>query len=430
MKSISVVHINAAGSGGAFVAGDRLSNAINHIEGFKSEHWIFEYNSGYPNRWADTFLKKWYAIFLHALEKLDFLRFEKSKRFRFAFSHGITGISAKNWKLLRDADIIHLHWVNKGFLSVQGIGELLELGKPVFWTCHDMWPFTGGCYHPRGCTNFIQGCGNCQYLINPGPRDLSVRVFNNKSLVLAAKNLHLVTPSHWLKNQAIQRSDFPQSNRISVISNPLDAAYFNRELAGFDSTIKRGWGIPDGKRVLLFISANLSNQKKGFAEFSTLASTLEQREPGKWCTVIVGDRWPEHVQMELPFVSLGLLKSSEEIRRVYAVADLYITTSHEENLPTTIMEAQCMGVPVVAFNVGGIPEMVQVDLGYCGDFMDIEGMAKWILNWSELDDRGRDDLSARNRDFAIKNYGALGVATRYCNLYRESLNLELSNKIG
>lgn len=423
MKSISVVHINAAGSGGAFVAGNRLSDAVNQIEDFKSEHWIFEYNSDYSNRWANTSIKKWYAIFLHALEKLDFLRFEKSKSLRFAFSHGRTGISIKNWKVIRDADIIHLHWVNKGFLSLNAIAELLEIGKPVFWTCHDMWPFTGGCYHPRGCTNFTQGCGNCQYLINPGPQDLSVRVFNHKSSLLSSKNLHLVTPSTWLRNQAIQRSDFAESGRISVISNPLDAEFFTKEMAGTLESVKQGWGIPESKRVLLFISANLSNQKKGFAEFAILANTIEQQEPGNWCAVIVGDRWPENVNLEMPFFSLGLLKSPEEIRRVYSIADLYITTSHEENLPTTIMESQCMGVPVVAFNVGGIPEMVNSDLGYCGEFMDLDGMSKWIMNWGGLGDKDRADLSLRNRKYAVDKYGALGVANRYCELYRKSLNL-------
>lgn len=422
MKSISVVHINAAGSGGAFVAGNRLSEAINKTEGFQSRHWIFEYNATHPNCWADTKVKKWYAFLLHALEKFDFLRFEKSKKLRFAFSHGKTGISPRNWEVLKDADIIHLHWINKGFLSLEGIVQILELGKPVFWTCHDMWPFTGGCYHPRGCTNFTSGCGNCQYLIKPSSTDLSVSVFKKKSEILAATNLHLVTPSQWLKNQASQRSDFLRCNEISVISNPLDVEFFNRTLVGSVDDIKRRWSIPVSKKVLLFISANLSNPKKGFAEFAELSHILEQQEPGEWVSVVVGDRWPDSVGLNMDFVALGLLNSGEEIRDVYSIADLYVTTSHEENLPTTIMEAQCMGVPVAAFNVGGIPEMIVGDLGFCGEFMDLNGMANWIRNWGNLGVNEKADLSARNREFAIEKFGAIGVANRYCNLYRDSLN--------
>ncbi len=81
MKSISVVHINAASSGGAYVAAERLSKAIDQVEGFYAEHWIFEYNTAHSRRWADSTVKKWYAIFLHALEKLDFYGSKSRKAF-------------------------------------------------------------------------------------------------------------------------------------------------------------------------------------------------------------------------------------------------------------------------------------------------------------------------------------------------------------
>lgn len=88
-------------------------------------------------------VKEKLAFGLHALEKLDFLRFEANKIIRFAFSHGKTGINISNWQAVHDADVIHLHWINKGFVSLNGLGDLMGLGKKIVWTCHDMWPFTG-----------------------------------------------------------------------------------------------------------------------------------------------------------------------------------------------------------------------------------------------------------------------------------------------
>jgi glycosyltransferase involved in cell wall biosynthesis len=423
MKSISVVHINAASSGGAYVAAERLSKAIDQVEGFYAEHWIFEYNTAHSRRWADSTVKKWYAIFLHALEKLDFLRFEKSKSVRFAFSHGKTGIAVRNWQVLKDADIIHLHWVNKGFISLQGLNELLSMGKPVFWTCHDMWPFTGGCYHPRGCENFTSGCGNCQYLNNPSSKDLSYKVFQEKTTLLSAENLQLVTPSDWLKKQAIQRSHLQLVNQISVIPNPMDIDFFCRESLDSIELRKKQWGVPLSARVLLFISANLSNPKKGFNEFVIIANSLEQTHPGQWFSLVVGDRWPEHVTLSMPYVSLGLLSTAEDIRWAYGLSDLYVTTSHEENLPTTIMEAQCMGLPVAAFGIGGIPEMISEDLGYCGEFMDLKGMVGWIKQWAALGEIEQRELSSKNRAFASVKYGEDGVASSYCELYNRALNI-------
>src|SRR5690606_41352063 len=85
------------------------------------------------------------------MERLFFLPYEQSSNVRFAFSPAISGINTTNNRLILEADIIHLHWVNFGLLSIDSIGDLLKLGKPVVWTLHDMWPFTGGCHHSGDC---------------------------------------------------------------------------------------------------------------------------------------------------------------------------------------------------------------------------------------------------------------------------------------
>lgn len=417
MKSVSVVHINAAGSGGAYVAADRIAKAIEKYHGLDCKHWIFEYEADIPNRWADSFWKKWKAIGLHALEKLDFLRFEKSKAVRFAFSHGKTGISVVDWGVIQRADIIHLHWINKGFISLNGLSKLLALGKPIFWTCHDLWPFTGGCYHPRGCDYFTKNCGNCQYLKNPNDTDLSFRVFGQKSELLASPNLHFIAPSSWLKNQAMTRGELHLKHPIRVIANPIDVDFFSPMSASSLDTLKESWQIPKSKRVLLFISANLSNPKKGFAEFVELANQLEYQQPNQWFSIIVGDRGPEVLSLDMEHVMVGLLKSPEQIKAMYNLADVYVTTSHEENLPTTIIEAQSVGLPVAAFAVGGIPEMITAELGYCGALLDLKSMENWLVSWNELEESEKQQLSRLNREFAIRNYSEKIVAQQYVEAY-------------
>lgn len=422
MKSVNVVHLNAAGSGGAYVAAQRLNDALNHYEGVHSQHWIFEYQSHHTRRWANTYWKKWWAFLLHAAEKLDFLRFEKSKSVRFAFSHGKTGINPKHWNVIRNADVIHLHWINKGFISLQGLQELLEMGKPVVWTCHDMWPFTGGCYHPRGCDHFASGCGNCQYLTSPSDSDLSSVVFRSKSKLLSAESLHLVTPSLWLKSAGIRRSDLSLKHDIEVIPNPIDTGYFDPGLMSKSKLeLRNAWKLPPNKHILLFISANLSNEKKGFAEFAALSAELERRQPGLWHAVVVGNRWPNHIQLPLTYTQTGLVNSTDVLKELYVVSDVYVTTSHEENLPTTVMEAQCMGLPVVAFAVGGIPEMVLPPLGYSGDILNVPAMADWLQGWRDCSIQEKAQISLSNRKHAISKYSQETVAEQYASLYLKAL---------
>lgn len=144
-NALKVVHLNASSAGGAFVAAQRLSRALDQLPNVESSHWVFEGGEGDFQLWADGWVKKQWAFGLHALEKLDFLRFEREKSVRFAFSHGKTGVHVSAWQSIVEADVIHLHWINKGFVSLSGLRQLLALNKRVVWTCHDMWPFTGGC---------------------------------------------------------------------------------------------------------------------------------------------------------------------------------------------------------------------------------------------------------------------------------------------
>ena len=95
-------------------------------------------------------------------ERLSFMTKERDKSVRFAFSTAITGTDISNDQLVKDADIVHLHWTNGGFLSLDNVDQLLGLNKPVVWTLHDMWPFTGHCVYSFGCDRWQRGCGHCR----------------------------------------------------------------------------------------------------------------------------------------------------------------------------------------------------------------------------------------------------------------------------
>ena len=429
-KPLRILHLNASSSGGAFVAAQRLNDALNGLDGISSEHWVFDGGEGGFHLWANTWLKKKWAFGLHALEKLDFLRFEANKSIRFAFSHGRTGVNVSNWQAVKDADIIHLHWINKGFVSLNGLEDLLGLGKKIVWTCHDMWPFTGGCYHPRGCDNFTRECGNCQYLKRPGQSDLSSQVFQTKKSVFskAGGRLQFVTPSAWLKNQAdksgivkdlIGIGDAGVMPEIKVIPNPIDTDYFK------PLDLKLVNSLENAPFVLMFAAANLGNPAKGFAEFRSICNGLVELGFNDIMALVVGEnRLPNgDLGLNCPVTELGFISDAKQMRDAYWQADVYVTTSHEENLPTTIMESLSCGVPVAAFAVGGIPEMISPSgdhqTGWLAEKLDVKSLIQGIASYIEMEASKRVKLQEASRNAAVVNYGSVSIAQRYLSLYRK-----------
>ena len=427
-QPLRILHLNASSSGGAFVAAQRLNDALNGLDGVYSEHWVFDGGEGDFYLWANTWIKKKWAFGLHALEKLDFLRFEANKSIRFAFSHGKTGVNVANWKAVQDADIIHLHWVNKGFVSLNGLEDLLGLGKKIVWTCHDMWPFTGGCYHPRGCDNFTRECGNCQYLKQPGQSDLSSQVFQTKKSVFskAGGRLQFVTPSAWLKNQAdksgivkdlIGIGDAGAMPEIKVIPNPIDTDYFK------PLDLKLVNSLENAPFVLMFAAANLGNPAKGFAEFRSICNGLVELGFNDIMALVVGENRLANGDLGLncPVTELGFISDAKQMRDAYWQADVYVTTSHEENLPTTIMESLSCGVPVAAFAVGGIPEMISPSgdhqTGWLAEKLDVKSLIQGIASYIEMEASKRLELQEASRNAAVVNYGSVSIAQRYLSLY-------------
>ena len=427
-KPLRILHLNASSSGGAFVAAQRLNDALNGLDGVSSEHWVFDGGEGDFHLWANTWIKKKWAFGLHALEKLDFLRFEADKSIRFAFSHGRTGVNVSNWQAVKDADIIHLHWINKGFVSLNGLEDLLGLGKKIVWTCHDMWPFTGGCYHPRGCDNFTRECGNCQYLKQPGQSDLSSQVFQSKKSVFskAGGRLQFVTPSAWLKNQAdksgivkdlIGIGDAGVMPEIKVIPNPIDTDYFK------PLDLKLVNSPENAPFVLMFAAANLGNPAKGFAEFRSICNGLVELGFNDIMALVVGEnRLPNgDLGLNCPVTELGFISDAKQMRDAYWQADVYVTTSHEENLPTTIMESLSCGVPVAAFAVGGIPEMISPggdhQTGWLAEKLDVKSLIQGIASYIEMEASKRVKLQEASRNAAVVNYGSVSIAQRYLSLY-------------
>jgi len=407
--------------GGAAIASYRLMEvlresgvAVNMLvqEGGDDDEAVFSTTRSAPKRWIN-FLR-------FAMERLLFLRHEKSKDVRFLFSMANTGEQLNRNKLIREADIIHLHWVNAGFLSLSSLKKLLDLGKPVVWTFHDMWAITGGCHHALSCERYKQACGECLYLKKPRKNDLSHRLWRRKNRIFKNRNITVITPSKWLRDCVRESSLFSQME-VHAIHNPVDQTQFkpvDRELAC------RKLGLDSSKRYILFGAASVGNLYKGFSYFQEAIKLMSQdSEAVEGVEVLLFGKTGGDVSQifPLPTHTFDYISSTETMVALYGAAHLYAISSLQDNFPGTIIESMLCGTPVVGFRTGGIPEMIDhLEDGYLAEYKSAADLAegmKWVLFYDPY-----QEFSDRTRKEAVRRFSRERSAEKHVELYRKLLN--------
>ena len=354
-------------------------------------------------------------------ERLPFILFhEKNKSVRFAFSTANAGSSIAHNPVVAEADILHIHWTNSGYLSVKNLKELFALGKPVVWTLHDMWAFTGGCHYSGGCENFLNECGNCWMLRKPHHDDLSHTGWVRKAAMLnKAKNLHVVACSNWLAGVAKSSSLFSM-HKVSAIPNPIDTAVF----APRDKAVMRiKWKINPAAPVILFGAANINDRRKGIGYLVAALDKLKYQYEGHPEPEVVIFGKNKHFDVkQLPFkvTELNIISSQTDLAEIYSLADVFVSPSVEDNLPNMIMEALACGTPVAAFNTGGIPDMVDhLQNGYLAEYKSADDLAagiRYILAGH------RSSMASAARAKVLANFTPETVAGQYITLYQNLLD--------
>jgi glycosyltransferase involved in cell wall biosynthesis len=316
-----------------------------------------------------------------------------------------------------DADVVHLHWVADALLRIE---SLAHLGRPLVWTLHDSWAFTGGCHVPYDCTRYRAACGACPALGSARERDLSRAVWERKRRAWSGLPLTLVTPSRWLAGAA-RASALLGAVRCEVIPNGLDLERF-RPMER--SAARAQLGLPHGAPLALFGGvASASDPNKGLPLLVEALGRLSASGGAPGLELVVFGAAPEDLR-EIPGVrirALGRVADERTLARLYAAADVFVAPSLQENLPNTILEAMACGTPGVAFDAGGTPDLiVHRETGYLARPYEPEDLAEglaWVLGDPE---RGLE-LGARGRAKAEREFEISAVAGRYASLYRELL---------
>lgn len=420
MVMIKVLHVNATTEGGASGAAQKLHLALVESGEIQSKHYIFSgRNLSQKNTYVanTSFIRRLYAFFLHGIDKLSFLRYERDKSIRFQFSHAAVGVDITKHPLFIEADIIHLHWVHKGFQSMSSIKKIIESQKKLVWTMHDMWLVTGGCYHVWGCDNYHLNCGDCPYLRTPDKGDLSFQLFNVKKKLWKRGQIHIVAPSEWIKIQAEKSGLASSVASFTEIPNLIDTDKFKPMKAEEKLAFSNAIGLKKNCFTLLFASAYLPNPQKGFDRFIKLYNTIKERHDNIQA-LIIGDAKDTFYDIQ-DSVFLGYISSWETMVKAYSVSDLYAITSLQDNLPGTVLESMSCGTPAAGFNIGGIPEMIDNDVnGFIGESESIDELADRIVQYIGNTEMHLE-FAQRSREKILDKYLKSVIASKHESLYRE-----------
>ncbi|WP_185968883.1 glycosyltransferase family 4 protein [Carboxylicivirga sp. M1479] len=419
---MKILQINKTDAGGgAAVAANRLNRALRR-NGVESKLLVQDQHRDeegvYPVGTGFTYKQKAFVRF--AWERLTFLPYERNASVRFAFSPANTGIDITQHPLVQEADVIHLHWVNQGFLSIETLGKLLSCGKPIVWTQHDMWSFTGGCHYAGTCLEFLEFCSYCPFLRKSGKKDLSAQIFAKKRKIYNEAPLSIVTCSKWLRTLS-QESKLLRRKNFYNIPNPIDTElYAPRD----KDVVRERLGLPKDKKLILFGAANVNDPRKGMRYFIEALNILAENFPvvkDNTELVVFGKANAETVKL-FPFKthSLKFISDPETLVDLYSSADIYVLPSLQDNLPNTVMESIACGTPVVGFSIGGVPEMIShQESGYLAEVKNSLSLATGIYETLFVSDINKLGVNARQK--AVDCYSEEVVAQQYKAVYESVL---------
>jgi len=272
-----------------------------------------------------------------------------------------------------DADIVHLHWVQGEMLSVKDIGSIT---KPLLWTLHDTWSFCGAEHHFQD-NRWIKSYNKNNRSKSEKGFDLNLWTWKRK-IKFWKIPIHIITPSFWLADKA-QKSFLMRNWPIKVIPNPIDTTFWknlNQKL------LRKKFNLPNKSKLLLFGSYNANqNPIKGYDLLvSAIKVLVKDFKIKNLELIILGDKVDNSLKnLGIPIHYFGLQDNQRELRKLYNIVDGVLVPSRKENLPNIAIEAMACSTPVISFNIGGLPEIIEhKKTGYLAKAFNIHDLEKGI----------------------------------------------------
>ncbi|MCL1946742.1 MAG: glycosyltransferase family 4 protein [Chitinivibrionia bacterium] len=314
-------------------------------------------------------------------------------------------------------DIVHLHWICFNFLSIE---DIAKINAPIVWSLHDMWAFTGGCHLVAEagvmCDKYTKNCGCCDFLGSKKSKDLSFRILQRKKKAFAKiKSMTIIGVSRWMADCAKKSAVF-SDKKVVCLPNPINVNVF-KPIDKFQSRML--WNLPKDKKLVLFGAvAVTSTPYKGFTE---LIEALNKINTENIEFIVFGSsrpKTPPNLPHKIRY--LGHLSDDVSLVSLYSACDVMVVPSKREAFGQTASESLSCGTPVVAFRIGGLPDIIDHKInGYLAQPFDTFDLAKgidWVLN-----SKNYYKLSENARQKVVREFDYGVVVKKYIELYEEVL---------
>ena len=404
ISMLKVVHISTYEGGGAGRAAYRLHEGLLKQPGIQSIFISASDTSDFKNTFNIKLAPKKISLIDRLLKRIGFPITKSHKNLKHlsklhgsyeCFSFPESDYPLESLEIIKQADIIHLHWV-AGFVNYPTFFKRFA-DKNIVWTLHDMNPFMGGFHYQNDLLN------------NISHRSLNNKLLKLKRMSLSKlKHLTIVTPSEWLKEEAIRAGFFNNFTKFKRIQYGLNLQVFksaNREIAKTKFKLERK--IP----CILVIAENLEIERKGVDLFCKAIQKLSKET---FQVISIGDNRLK-IDFDCKIIELGKISDDRILAEAYSAADLIVIPSREDNLPNVLLEAFACGRPVLSFKVGGLIDWIEP--GYNGFLAEAinenalrEKLEEFILNPDQFD-------NIKIRKFAEDNFSQEVQAGRYLRLY-------------
>ncbi len=330
--------------------------------------------------------------------------------------------SIKRWlsKRAESYDLMHLHNLHFDYF---GLDDLPYLGNkiPIVLTLHDTWLMSGHCAYSIQCPRWRNGCGKCPDLtLYPAvSRDNTAYNWQKKAKIFSKSHLYLVGPSQWVMDFATQSMLAPAIRLPKVIRNGINLELFN---PGNQQAARRYLGLPEDQKIILFVANGIKQNKfKDYATFLETFKWLSEHWKEKKPVLFVGLGEDENLVLKQQGAELKFVPKNSDPKSVaayYQAADVYFHPARADNFPTTILEAMACGLPVVATEIGGIPEQVLPgETGFLAGFENAEEHGQYTLKLLKDESLRRRFGEAAAR-IAVEKYDRKLMVANYMEYYK------------
>ena len=315
------------------------------------------------------------------------------------------------WIKKLNADIIHLHWINGGFIS---IGSLKQFKKPIVWTCHDVWPLSGIRHYP-----VIKFDGDKPLVSDDCSRELSRKgflnrwVINRKVKVWKRLNMTAVAPSSWMERE-LKKSLLWTDRKIRKIPNGIDLSVF-KPIDKIEA--KKILNLPLDKKFILFGAMSATtDHRKGYFLLKEAITKINDQLKDVELLVYGSSSISSDTELGVTTHYAGRLRDVYSLVLFYSAADLFLAPSLQDNLPNTVVESLSCGTPCVSFNIGGLPDMIEHKKnGYLAKPFEVDDLSEGIL-WTL---KHGSSLREYSRKCAVDKFSDNDNAKKMHDLYKE-----------